>query len=110
MPIIDTGKKATTASNSAISALHSEKQKGIAKWKSYLDPRNTNPDLYVLAGAYVVRLDRFDPKTYNGPGTVYEDKSGHYYGEIVPPSDQGDDDIPPQPSRGMPPSSDDEDD
>ncbi|ASR42064.1 hypothetical protein BEN78_00165 [Xanthomonas citri pv. mangiferaeindicae] len=110
MPIIDTGKKATTASNSAISALHSEKQKGIAKWKSYLDPRNTNPDLYVLAGAVVVHLDRFDPKTYNGPGTVYEDKSGHYYGEIVPPSDQSGDDIPPQPNRGMPPSSDDEND
>ncbi|UNK41369.1 hypothetical protein MNO14_10290 [Luteimonas sp. S4-F44] len=110
MPIIDTKKKATTASNRAISALHSEKQKGIAKWKSYLNPKNTNPDLYVLAGAVVVHLDHFDPETYDSPGTVYKDKSGHYYGEIVPASDQGGDDIPPQPERGLPPTSDDEDD
>ncbi|MEN5116781.1 hypothetical protein ABE488_05530 [Luteimonas sp. TWI662] len=110
MPIIDTNKKATTARNSAISERHSEKQKGIAKWRSYLNRNNTNPDLYVLAGAVVVRLDHFEPSTDDGPGTVYKDKSGYYYGEIVPPSDQGGDDIPPQPDRGMPPSSDDEDD
>ena len=91
MPLVnEVAGKPSKAKDSSVSQYHQQKQKGMSYWvgQRALDDRS-NPDVYVLGGHLVVRLnnvdDDHDADTLAGPDNyILKSKDTHYYGVVVP--------------------------
>lgn len=82
MTIHDTGKKATKAKDSDISALHQKKQAATRKFKRFM--RNRNPDCFVIGPYIGILLDNVSNEDEAAEaeevGVLAMDKKGNYYG------------------------------
>lgn len=87
MPFVDfSSEKPIKAEDSLVEQYHSAKQKGLRFWMSYLSGRN--PDLYVLGGHLVVRLDfiltdKRATEVASDEQYVIKASNSHYYGVVV---------------------------
>lgn len=82
--LTESSKKAQEASNDVMSVYHGAKKKALPKWTKWIKD-SKNPDCYTLEGHIVVRLDKVTESNVAAAletGNIFEDKSGHYYGDI----------------------------
>ena len=87
MSLIETGKKATSASNSIMTALHTQKQKVVGKFKGkYLKKTNQNPDCFKIGnyiGVFLELAKESDRATLKASSDEFvEDKNGNFYAVI----------------------------
>jgi hypothetical protein len=77
------GDKAVKAKDSSVSDYHKEKQKGLIKWRKWLEQKN--PDLFRLDGQLVARLKLDEGKLEEAKsrGNIYQDSTRSYFGEVV---------------------------